>query len=104
MCGFTKLYVDDLRDLPESYGSEWTTSRTVWEALTKLELIEFDEVSLDHDLACFIGNKELTGDDIVNWLVERKLNGFYVPPVVKVHSANPIGRQSMQAAIDKHLS
>lgn len=104
MC-FENLYIDDLRELPPEYqSSEWTISRTAWEALTKLELIEFQIVSLDHDLASFVGNREITGYDIALWLAERKNNGLYVPPVVRVHSANSVGNQNIQAVIDRYLS
>lgn len=105
MSGLTKLYVDDVRPLPEMYLKEgsWQASKTVWEALTKLELIDFEEISLDHDLGCFIGNKELTGYDIVLWLADRKQQGLYVPPIIHVHSANPVGRDRMQSLIDRYL-
>ena len=46
MVGFTKLFVDDLRHLPD--GPEWTLARTFHEAIFKLELLQFEEVSLDH--------------------------------------------------------
>ena len=102
MANFTKLYVDDVRPLPE--GDEWTSARSAWEALVKLELIQFEVVSLDHDLASFVGNREITGYDIALWLAERKHNGLYVPPLVIVHSANPVGRQNVQAIIDRYLT
>jgi len=101
MTGFTKLYVDDLRPLPDNYGSEWTIARTAWEALLKLELIEFEEVSLDNDLASFVGNIEITGYDILNWMVQRKVDGLYVPPNVFVHSANCVAVPKMQETIDR---
>lgn len=102
MSGFTKLYVDDLRPLPE--GKDWTCARSAWEALVKLELIQFEVVSLDHDLASFVGNREITGYDIALWLAQRKQDGFYVPPLVLVHSANPVGHDNIQAIIDRYLS
>ena len=98
---FTKLYVDDERDTPAG----WDRAYNVWEALFKLDILEYHEVSLDHDLSSFIGTyKELTGLDIVNWLVQRKIEGKYVPPIVKVHSANPVGKKAMQDLIDQYLS
>lgn len=97
---FLKLYVDDERETPET----WDRAYNVWEALFKLELLHYEEVSLDHDLASFLGPyKELTGLDIVHWLVQRKQDGKYVPPVVKVHSANCVGSQNMQSLIDRYL-
>jgi len=100
---FRGLYVDDERALTdEMIANEWCIARNAWEALVKLELLEFDEVSLDHDLASFINNKEITGYDILMWLVERKLNGFSVPAKVYVHSANPVGSKKMQEVIDQY--
>ena len=101
MC-YTSLWVDDTRPIPSDCGPEWTSARTAYEALLKLELLQFESVSLDHDLATFVGNVELTGYDILMWLVERKMRGEYVPPNVKVHCANPVGRQKMQQVISQH--
>ena len=100
--GYTCLWVDDIRPIPSDCGEEWCSARSAWEALLKLELIEFDEVSLDHDLASRVGNKELTGNDILVWLISRKLEGLYVPSRVKVHSANPVGVKPMKEMIAKY--
>jgi len=102
---FNALWVDDLRDVPEDTEElRWTCARTAWEALVKLELIEFDIVSLDHDIASFLGYKEITGYDIAVWLADRKESGNYVPPDVRIHSANPVGVQNIQSVIDRYLS
>lgn len=105
MSGFMKLYVDDERPLPDIYDShEWTTARSFHEAIVKLELINFDEVSLDHDIASFYGNKELTGYDILMWLCQRKYEGMYhVPAKIHIHTANPVGRDNMQALLDQYF-
>ena len=62
----------------------------------------YDEVSLDHDIASFYGNKEMTGRDILNWLIMRKLDGFSVPSIVRVHTENPVGKPIMLADIAKY--
>ena len=101
---FNALWVDDVRDVPEDTDElSWTCARTAWEALVKLELIDFDVVSLDHDLASFLGYKELTGYDIAVWLAERKQQGKHVPPDVRVHSANPVGVKNILGVIDRYL-
>ena len=104
MSGFTKLYVDDLRDLPESYGSEWTIARSFHEAIFKLEILEFEELSLDHDIASFYGSREMTGYDIALWLAQRKHDGLYVPPKIYVHSANPVGIENIESVIKRYLT
>lgn len=102
---FNALYIDDIREMPEDDKKHtWTLARTAWEALFKLDLIEYDVVSFDHDLGSFIGNKEITGYDIVLWLANRKNDGLYVPPDIRIHSANPVGCENMQATIDRYLT
>ena len=104
---FKGLYVDDERDLPEGYAEAgWTTARTFHEAVTKLELIEFDEVSLDHDLGrgSMYGHREMTGYDILNWLEMRKVLGEHTPPIVHVHTANPAVRRKMDAIVKEYFS
>lgn len=102
---FKGLWVDDERPIPaDLIANEWSCARSAWEAITKLELIEFEMVSLDHDIASFVGNKEITGYDVALWLAERRHNGLYVPPFVYVHSANPVGHENIQAVIDRYLS
>jgi len=102
---FIGLYVDDERSLPDDLcEAGWTQSKTFHEALVKLELIEFESLSLDHDLGCFYGYTELTGYHIVLWLVQRKQDGLYVPPDIRLHTANPVGRDNMQATIDRYLT
>ncbi len=100
---FIGLWVDDLRPLPSDLvEAGWSSAPTFHEAVLKLELMEFKEVSLDHDLGCYYGMREMTGYDILMWLVDRKVNGLFVPPAVYVHSANPVGRQKMQETIDRY--
>lgn len=102
MTGYTALWVDDERPIPSDCGSEWCSARSAWEALLKLELLEFHMVSLDHDLASRIGNKELTGYDILIWLVQRKIDGKSVPECVRIHTANPVGRDKMVQTVTRY--
>lgn len=104
MSSFTGLWVDDARPIPESLITQgWTRARSFHEAIVKLELLEFQEISLDHDLGSFYGNKEMTGQDIVWWLVMRKNEGLYIPSKINVHSANPAGARVMLSIIQQHL-
>lgn len=101
---FVGLYVDDERDLPIHLAEKgWCKASSFHEAIVKLDILEFEELSLDHDLASFYGYKELTGMDIVNWLVQRKMDGLYVPPKIYVHSANPVGSRNMMETIKRYL-
>ena len=98
-----RLYVDDLRPCPKG----WDVARNFHQAIIMLERggyggFPYDEVSLDHDIASIYGNKEMTGRDILNWLIARKVEGLPVPAVVKVHSANPVGCATMEADIKRY--
>lgn len=95
----TKLYVDDLREAPEG----WDVARNFHKAIVMLEETEYDEVSLDNDIASFYGNREMMGYDILQWLIMRKLEGFKVPSIVRVHSANPVQREKMRQDIDRYF-
>lgn len=98
------LFVDDIRNPPENDGIEWLTARTFHMAICMLEGMPFDVVSLDHDLGCYYGNKELTGRDILNWMIAQKMSGFDLVSalIVRVHSANPVGCATMEQDIKKH--
>lgn len=102
---FPGLWVDDERPLPREYEEQgWRAVMSFHGAIVLLEKNRYNEVSLDHDLACFYGNREMTGYDILVWLVDRKVNGTgHVPERVFVHSANPPGREKMQQVIDRYF-
>ena len=103
-CTFIGLWIDDVRPIPdELVEAGWCCARSFHEAIVKLELLEFEAVSIDHDLGSFYGNKEMTGMDIVWWLVQRKQDGGHVPTDIRVHSANPVGHQNMVDTINKFL-
>lgn len=89
----TKLWVDDERPAPEG----WIWSKNSLDAINELHKgwpKPIDEMSLDHDLG---------GDDttrrVVLWLCE---NPDYWPPVVRVHSANPVGREWLEGMIARY--
>jgi hypothetical protein len=89
------LYVDDIRNPPFPA----VVARSYAEAISMLESTEFEIISLDHDLACFDGDRELTGYDVAIWLEERAHSGIAVPEI-RIHSANPVGRARIQSVID----
>lgn len=76
-----KLWIDDLRPAPEG----WTWAKNSQEALDLLadKTHQVVAVSFDHDLG---------GDDtsrrVALWMAEH--DAF--PPLVHVHTANPVGR------------
>ena len=101
---FNALWIDDKRPAPDDDDEWcWTRAYSFHEAIFKLELLKFDRVSFDHDLASFYGHREMTGYDIALWLVQRKIDGHVVPTQYNVHSANPIGHERIQGVIDRYL-
>jgi translation initiation factor 2 alpha subunit (eIF-2alpha) len=87
-----KLFVDDLRDPPDS---SWVVARSYNEAIDKLKTGEVEILSLDHDLGL-----DLTGYDIISWL-EKKIyrDEMKSPKEILVHSANPVGVENIKRAI-----
>ena len=87
-----ELWLDDVRKPPE-YG-DYVWAKTAEEAIDLLQEGQVTFASLDHDLG-FGGS----GYDVVCFM-ER--TGIWPKDGVVVHSMNPVGRQYMQMAIDRH--
>lgn len=88
-----RLFVDDQRE-PEWFGLEgWTVARTSAEAIAILSRGRVVECSLDHDL----GGDD-TGYKVACWM---EANGVWPKDGTRCHSANPVGKQRIEAAIRK---
>lgn len=89
-----KLYLDDERTTPQG----WHRAFTAPEAIALLTKGGVEEISLDHDL----GPPEAgTGYQVAKWIENRVAADVnYLPPKMSIHSANPVGRQNIQGAID----
>lgn len=86
-----KLWVDDLRRPP---GADWHWVVSSAEAICHLSHWDVEEMSLDHDL----GGEE-TSRPIVLWLCENETRW---PRVVRVHTANPVGRDWLSGMIYRY--
>lgn len=86
-----RLWLDDVRPAPEG----WLHVKTVAEAKSVLSKIQVLDLSLDHDLG-----EDETGYDLVKWLAETHVNWPYNKPTI--HSMNPVGRDNMQATIERY--
>lgn len=98
------LWLDDIRD-PSQFGCiGFTWVKTAQEAIALLETGTVESASFDHDLSieATMGNwrNEITGYDVILWLEEHP--EFWPVGGVRVHSANPIGKQRMNVVIEKH--
>jgi hypothetical protein len=87
-----KIFLDDERSAPEG----WRQVRWPEEAIALLEAGGVDDLSLDHDLG---DDEHGTGYDVLLWLEEAVVTRGFVPPRIRVHSANVSARQKMEAAI-----
>lgn len=95
-----KLWIDDIRPSPDE---TWDIATTYNEAIDKLTKFKYRLVSFDHDLGDFQNGREMTGYDILLWIVEQKMNGRPVPQQYNIHSANPVGRDRMKGVIERYL-
>lgn len=102
----TGLYIDDIRPLPGIYvGEGWEIARNYDEAIHLLSTHHYDIVSFDHDIASWDENgREMTGYDVLLWIVQRKMDGLVVPNEYRIHSANPVGRDRMKGVIQRYLT
>ena len=94
-----KLWLDDERPAPEG----WILCRTpaeFYEALVWDAPIE--EASFDHDLGYFVGDREVTGYDILCVIEGLAAQNEWelIPKKMKIHSANSAGRKKMRLAIE----
>jgi hypothetical protein len=90
----TLVWLDDVRPAPAG----WTRAYTAREAIALLEAGGVVEVSLDHDL----GDETTcgTGYEVACWIEEAVATRGFVPPTIRIHSANVVGRERMQRAIE----
>lgn len=87
-----RLWLDDERPAPEG----WLAVRTAAEAIERLLTGAVIEVSLDHDL----GEPSAgTGYEVACLIERAAAEGRLGPLCWRVHSANPVGRARMEAAL-----
>lgn len=92
-----KIYVDDVRPVPEGYEGTKSVDETIAliEAL-EAKGVEIEVLDLDHDL----GDYAKYGGDaikILDYLAERET---YYP--IAIHTANPVGRANMERMIERY--
>ncbi|MBC3917833.1 hypothetical protein H8L32_10145 [Undibacterium sp. CY18W] len=91
-----KVFLDDERQTPEGW------IRVYWpkEAINLLETGQVQIISLDHDLG---DDERGTGYDVITWLEEAVITRGFIPPEMRVHSANSSARQKMEMGIQSIL-
>jgi hypothetical protein len=101
----TKLYLDDLRDLPDE---SYILARSYEEAVLYVKENGIPPfISFDHDLGVDEDEKLLpTGFDFAKWLVEMDMDNIYKFPEnfsFYVHSANPVGKANIESYLSNYL-
>lgn len=89
-----KIWLDDIRPAPEGY--KWVKSVNEVKRLINQFYKEIEVIDCDHDL----GDYAVDGGDgikLIDWLVETK---NFLP--IKLHTANPVGRNNMQLTLDRY--
>lgn len=103
------LWIDDqLRDMdaPE----RWTPVADGWYGAPDVEVAQWlvekhgmpDEIDFDHDLGLDEDGQPLDVRPFIAWLLERSYDAednLPPPPKWKVHSANPVGRDWINATM-----
>ncbi|MFM0348221.1 cyclic-phosphate processing receiver domain-containing protein [Paraburkholderia sp. RL17-347-BIC-D] len=87
-----KVYLDDERPTPDGWHRVYWPS----DAIGLLEAGGVTELSLDHDLG---DDARGTGYDVILWIEEAVALRGFVPPVIRIHSANPSAVEKMQAGV-----
>lgn len=96
-----KLWIDDLRPAPENW--KWIKNSQEFAAYEILGMIcsgMVEEISFDHDL----GEESASNGYQLCCLIEEFIAKNMLPienvPKIHIHTANPVGRKNLQAAID----
>ncbi len=88
-----KVYLDDERKAPNG----WKLVKTPKEAIKLLKSGKVSEISLDHDLGD--DDKIGTGYDVLLYIEQQVYLHDYIPPKIKIHTANVSARIKMEAAL-----
>ncbi len=94
-----KVYLDDIRIAPDG----WVRAHWPEEVIELLKTGQVTEISLDHDLGDHFDrpagvDKERTGYDVLLWIEQAVVTEGFDPPVIYIHTANPVAEDRMKAA------
>lgn len=89
-----KIWLDDERPMPVGFDCQ---AKTAARAIELLAAGNVTALSLDHDL----GDGAGTGYEVACYIEQAAYNGTLSPIEVTIHSANPVGRERMEQAINK---
>lgn len=88
-----KLWIDDIRPMPENFDF-W--AKTKDEAVDILKTGNITYVSFDHDLG---DDEKGTGYDVAMWVEREAYLGHLKPFSYTIHSGNPVGAKNIEVAM-----
>jgi len=102
-----RLWVDDIRPAPDS---TWVVARTVTEAIRYLWRLDWDEVSLDHDISHYEVLDEADVEQktyachecfcaVAYYIAAKPYSDDFRKPKVYLHTANPTGGDEMHSIL-----
>lgn len=89
-----RVYLDDKRTTPDGFDLRVYTAPA---AIAALETGTVEHISLDHDLGLL--PEEGCGYDVAVWIEEAAYLNKIPRLTWAIHSANPVGRKRMEAAL-----
>ena len=98
------IWLDDVRD-PSKYlkeGSDYIWAKNYKEFVREYELLlnnkEEIVIDFDHDLG-----EDLSGYDCAWYVINKCMDlGFTAPPIIRVHSQNPVGSENIKKLFDNY--
>lgn len=88
-----RLWLDDVRPMPDGFDVH---AKTAQEAIALIDSDTVAEISFDHDLGA---PENGSGYDVAKHVECRAYYRTGAPPRYAVHSANPVGRRNIIAAM-----
>lgn len=89
-----RVYLDDCRPKPEGFDIRVLTAQDAIDILIQCQV---EHISLDHDLGD--ENEVGNGYKVAAWIEEAAYRGTIPRLTWAIHSANPVGRKNMEAAL-----
>jgi hypothetical protein len=110
------IFLDDIRSPRMSHYEgkglglnikdiEWVIIKDYFEFVdyVKSNFKDINLISFDHDLACFVSDKEFTGKDAANFLIDYCIDNNESFPNWYVHSDNTTGKKNIISNILNYL-
>lgn len=96
-------YPEDVTWIQYPDNVEWTIVRTYQQFFDIFCSDKFDIISFDHDIQCYINNKEKTGYDCLKQLIE-----YYDFDVESIqfffHTQNVVGKKNMESYYQNYVN